>query len=509
MTWKSLLTTALVGTQRRPLNLEDSVEPFRNLVAQLEQQEPERALLALAGAMTLYQRAGQSAPIDTTPLLDPCEGDELPPCSTHAGLILQQILLMPMYTPHLQEWLEAAARSGQRVIEEYLPRFLTAFERRANLPEHFYDVLGKRGRWLAQQNPAWVYAVLPASDAEWELASFPARIEYLRSLRARAPVRGRALVELVWKRENADNRAALVRTLETGLNPDDETFLEAALDDRASSVSLHAAAVLANLQGAAYQQRMIQRANEFIDIHWQKHLLSRKLVIDASLPKVCDESMIRDGINPKPSTDSQLDTRAYWLSSIMGKLPLSYWLNGDWSPVDLVEAANETDDKIKGSLHSVLAKLAIREHHDALALALFENEGVIDHFKSAALSAMSPAVFNKYALKALEQERNSKGDGKIFQILSLSHVPYGWSPALTHAFLTTIAALVPQKNAAEVVAIAQAVREAAMTMVPDYVDELRALANAENKSKPTWTNVVKQAVSTLEFRWNMLKEFAR
>src|SRR4051794_11114747 len=132
--WNDLLTTALIGTERRALDLDNLPETFKDLAAQLEgndapHHDAERTLLALAGTMTLHRRVGQTPPLTDAPPLDSCALDDLPPCSPRAGLLLQQILALSQRGSHLQEWITLAAQAGQRVSEEYLPRFLTAFNR--------------------------------------------------------------------------------------------------------------------------------------------------------------------------------------------------------------------------------------------------------------------------------------------------------------------------------------------------------------------------------------------
>ena len=507
--WNDLLTTALIGTERRVLNLANLPETFRDLAAQLEGEDTEKTLLALAGAMTLHRRVGQSAPLDTTPLLDPCDLDDLPTCSPRAGLILQQILVMPQQKTHLQEWISLAARQGQRVREEYLPRFL-ADSQRPTLPDDFYVVIGKRGHWLAQQNEGWAYAVLPRNDTEWETARLPAKRIYLRRLRASDPARARALLESNWSREIAENRPPLLGTFHVNLSQDDEPFLERMLDDRTRVVRSIDTSLLAKLKDSAYSQRMIARRQQFIHLDWQKHLLSKKLVIDVTLPEICDESMIRDGIDPKPSTDSELGKRAYWLLGIAAKQSASFWLSGTWSAADLVQAISEMDDEVKTYLHKALANISECEHHDPLALALLESEQVAVGTRAQILQAVSPKMCEDFLIHALMHEKNSSRRKSIFEVTNLCKFSYTWSESLTRAFLAALPEmLAPHKNVHVTDSITAHMPAYMMFFSPDCVEAFRELANLETTRKPLWTNVVKHNAVTLEFRRDMLKEFAR
>ena len=501
--WNDLLTTALVGTERRTLDLDHLPEAFRELADQLEGEDAEKTLLALAGALTLHRRVGQTAPLDATPLLDPCDLDDLPPCSPHAGLILQQILALSQHGSHLQEWIMLAAWRGQRVSEEYLPHFLTSLTR-TTLPNHFYEVLGKRGRWLAQQNEGWSYAVLPQNDSEWENATVPARITYLSKLRASDPAHARALLESVWKSEKTGNRVQLLKTLEIGLNPSDEPFLETLLGNYSNGIHFDAEWNLAKLPTSAFSQRMSARAEKVVHIHRQ----NKKLVIDVTLPESWDESMGHDGIEQNPTTTGSFDLPTYWLFCIVQKLSSAYWLAGDWTADELVQAASEHPDWRK-MLLGAMSKTVEREHNDLLARALLKADLDIQD-ETLAFSGASSATREAFTLVALDQAVKTRDGTEAFNLLArLREFEQLWSKNFTLAFIHTVAQLLPGMAAPDLTRLSSLLSANVYRMSPACIDELQALAGVENKLKQVWSRAVKQAVSTLEFRRNMLKEFAR
>ena len=430
----------------------------------------------------------------------------MPPCSPHAGLILGQILALSIYSGHLQEWIAAAAGAGQRVSDEYLPRYLSYFERRNDLPEHFYDVLGKRGCWLARQNENWAYAVLPENDAEWELASLPARLHYSRRLRAADPSRGRALVESVWKSESAENRSRLIAAFEVNLNLSDEPFLEAALDDRANSVRSIAATLLARLDGSAYQQRMIERAKPLIRIGWKKQALGRKLMIDVALPEAVDESIIRDGIPSERPDGTKLEAGEYWLWAIAAKLSAAFWMSGDGSFGELVKAANDSSDA-RDLLLNALAQIAMREQNDELAAALLNLE--LDHETQRwAFKAASANTREAHALTLLANS-SPKDESPLLLLRYLCEIKHRWSKTLTHALLIYARKLIEQNpRTGTTYSYAAYLPVYAVCMAPDALPELRTL-EGDKKLDVHWAHALKQAVEILEFRRKMLEEFAR
>ncbi len=504
--WNELVTSALIGTERRAFTLDDLPEELREIAAQLEGQDSERVLLTLAGTLALYRRAGQAPQIDQTPLPDPCPPDTQPFCSPRAGQILQQILVLGNHAQHLPEWIEAAYNAHQRITPEYLPRFLVAFEKKSTLPDHFYDVIGARGRWLARQNPAWAYAVLPESDAEWETANINARIYVLRQLRATDPAHARALLEAVWSSEKAETRAALLSTYEIGLNLDDEPLLEKALDERAEAVCKAAAWFLAKLPGSAYQERMIARAQPLIQIT-RKH---KKLVIDLTLPDAPDKEAIRDGIPTEPPLVTKQTTSKYWLwSAVAARLPAAFWLNGDWSAHELVQAL-QNDPEWSEALLDMIALVAEREQHNQLAEALLDAQ-LSREAEVLALSVVRQAEYEAYIFHALDRMRHTETETVLTWLRKLASLNYNdpWGQQMTLAVISLLREVAPKLSAAAISMLVLNFPIFATQFAPSCISDLQALAEVETQNQYLWTYNVKRAVEILEFRQKMLKEFSR
>ena len=173
--WPDLVTTALLGTGRRPLpaNLPTSWgsdPPVATAVA-----DPAVRLLDLAARHRAAVRAGPSrtadpaAPDPTAP--DPTASDptaaappaDRSPCPAAAEQLLGDLLVRP--NPELiNVWLGCADRAGVGVPA-------SSWTRLARLAAHStgYDrqrlgrALGARGRWFLRQNPEWRRL---AADAE-------------------------------------------------------------------------------------------------------------------------------------------------------------------------------------------------------------------------------------------------------------------------------------------------------------------------------------------------------
>src|SRR6188472_4372767 len=212
--WQELVTSALLGTERRNSSVSSGDDALGKFLAKLDSQETEKQLLGAAAMLAVYRRAGALPQIDTTPLPEPCEPDEMPCCSGRAGQHLTT-MLNGQYAELLGEWLVTLAQAGKRVPEELLPAVLDLARGNPSFRLAVEPVLGKRGAWLAAQRSDWSAAFLLQPSEEdtsaWETGDRDTRLMMLAKLRTEGQAaRARELVQEVWAREGADTRATFV-----------------------------------------------------------------------------------------------------------------------------------------------------------------------------------------------------------------------------------------------------------------------------------------------------------
>lgn len=93
-------------------------------------------------------------------------------------------------------------------------------------------------------------------DETWGRFQKSDRLGYLRRRRGADPAAARTLLESVFANETASLRAHLLSGLEVGLGPEDRSFLEQALTDRAKSVRDAATSLMSRIPGtSAYEER--------------------------------------------------------------------------------------------------------------------------------------------------------------------------------------------------------------------------------------------------------------
>jgi hypothetical protein len=326
-TWQKLVTSAVIGTERRSVEALAAPAKLGAVLAQRDLGNQEKALLDAVAAVALYRRAGHIAQSDPpAEPAGPCPPDSVPECGEHATYHLSQ-MIGGQYRELLPEWLGALAHADCRVPAFYLPALLELGRNQTNMRPHLLPVIGQRGSWLARQNPEWRYAWGGAytedarsHTAVWETSERTARVTLLHQLRRTQPSEARELVESTWNEEKADDRAAFLGALEENVSLDDQPFLEAALDDRSKEVRRVAADLLSRLPGSQLVQRMIARVKPLITL---KKRLLRAPIIEVQLPDTCDKAMVRDGIEPKPP--GKLGEKAWWLQQMLAIVPPALW----------------------------------------------------------------------------------------------------------------------------------------------------------------------------------------
>jgi hypothetical protein len=361
LTYEDLVAAATVGLSHRPLQITALSGAADEHAGLLDPGDQAAALLDAAALLVAARRAGvRPGPGLARPPAAP--DDPAPELSARAADLLQAA-----GPGLLADLLGLAAEHGYRAPAPLLPALLDAAVRDRGLTTAVAGVLGARGRWLAGHRADWqrVADALPAASvpaasvpaasvpaasvpaasvpaasvpaASVPAASVPAgavrlgatapddpgvwdtgrraeRRAYLVELRERDPAAARELLAAGWSRETGDDRADLLAVLARGLSPDDEDFLEAALDDRKASVRAEAARLLARLPGSRFTRRAAERAAPLLRL--ERHGARRHLV--PSLAGGADAAAVRDGLSPGPRLFTQ----------IIAAAPLAGWVTG-------------------------------------------------------------------------------------------------------------------------------------------------------------------------------------
>ncbi|MFJ1472541.1 MULTISPECIES: DUF5691 domain-containing protein [Massilia] len=330
---RQLLKIGMARAGRPPAGLP---APLDALLPHDAAAAPEGALWLSLGALDLWERSGFIAPDQPAPAFVPASApDTLRPCPPRAQAVLT-LLLRDLHPAGLEaEWLRLLHRYGGHLPAHMLPKLLDAATRQPALRPALLPVLGERGHWLARVQAEWNWAAdIDAEAAPWDTGTPEQRVAALRDWRARDPQAALAALAAAWSSEPPDQRAALLAALAVGLGPDDEAFLEAALDDRRKEVRIAAQRLLARLPGSRLAQRMEGRLLPLLRIESDR--------IELTLPAALDAAMRRDGIGAAPHHG--LGEKAGWVVDMLAAADPHVWTRQfDRTPRACLELAGHSE----------------------------------------------------------------------------------------------------------------------------------------------------------------------
>ncbi|KOU39098.1 DUF5691 domain-containing protein [Streptomyces sp. WM6378] len=442
--WEELVTSALLGTDRRPAA-----------------GKPEE-LLDAAATQTLRRRAGL-VPATAGVRPQPAPPDERLALPEAARRRLGMLLADRSAPAHaggrrgsapdlgelLPQWLAVANERGLRAPSALLPALLDAARARTDLRPQALTFAGPRGLWLARLNPEWRFALRGASgsavlpdpgDAEsvrllWGEGLFAERVALLGAVRAYAPEAGRALLAATWATERAEDRLMFLDSLRDGLSAEDEPFLERALADRSRNVRATAAELLSALPGSALAGRMAQRAMTCVSLD----RTGDGTLISVEAPHECDAAMQRDGVAPRPPAGR--GERSWWLGQLVESAPLDTWPArlGGRTARDIV--ALPVADGWGEELHAAWCRAAVRQRDAEWSRALLgapsappgEGAGTASLAERAKLlSTLGEAERADWVARFI----SAHGLSEAFQLLGVCVVP--WAGALGRAVVDAL-----------------------------------------------------------------------
>lgn len=482
-------------------------------------EKREEALLGSAATYFLYERAGTNPAIDTSPLPTPAPAESLRPCSPRSRQHLTRLLDLK-YWEILQEWLEAANRAGKHAPEEKLPELLDLVENLSSFTTTIEAVLGERGRWLAAQNPTW--ALLAGIDSAparetWEIGSRARRVSFLKRLRASDSAQARELLQETWSGEGAEQRAALLNTFEQGLSLDDEPFLEEKLDDRSKEVRRVAADLLVKLPGSALVGRMIERADRVVSYDLRRKLLlnfgaNRKTALQMTSFETADAAMIRDGIEPKSGSRTMGD-KAWILYQLIAAIPPAYWLEA-WqaNPAALFKEAAESEwaealvrgwrDSLSRYPNGTWAEAFIRYWLSK------DRSRLADSFQPT-YSGLTYPQFEEMVFEAFQKDKELLYDRHPAVELLMGYKNSQWRPNLVRAVVKKLHECINSENAYQGRVQKGVLGALARHTPPEMADELADGWPEDSPNWPNWSRGVKEFLSLLQLRKDMLKEISR
>ncbi|MEU5371123.1 DUF5691 domain-containing protein [Streptomyces sp. NPDC005951] len=522
--WEELVTSALLGTDRRPPAPRGGPVPA----------DAPAALLDAAALHTVRRRAGllpavpEARPAPAAP--DP--RPTLPEAARHrlAHLLADRSApsgggrrgTAPDLTELIPQWLAIANRRGFRAPPALLPALLDAARARTDLRPQALAFAGPRGMWLAGLNPDWKFALrgsasgppqpdLTDPDAVarlWEEGLFAERVALLDTVRAQDPPAALALLATTWPAERAEDRLMFLDSLRSGLGNADEPFLEQALSDRSRNVRATAAELLSALPESALAGRMAARALSCV--HPDRTGAVAAIAVEA--PHECDADMQRDGVVAVPPTGR--GERSWWLGQLVEATPLGVWEERfGGRPAGEIVALPVADDWAD-ELHTAWCRAAVRQRNPRWSRALLGRPS-----EPVASGPGTASIAERSKLLAMLDEREraswvaefiaAHGLSEAFQLLGVCTVP--WAGPLGRAVVDALD--IARDGGSYPWSFSGVMGLAERCLDPAEADRLEVLTAAQDEQEDAspgaggyWSEAFQRLVSTLRLRAAMEAE---
>lgn len=331
----------------------------------------------------------------------------------------------------LTEWCALAKANGVVAEHRMLPALLAHGTARPGLRSAVVEVLGTRGRWLANTRPGWSWAsgAAPLVDEVplEEILDLPSaqRVRALRRKRKTDPAQVGAFIarEFVESRRSAD-RQVLISALETGLGPQDERLLEAALDDKAAGVHDEALRLLRNLGRTRLAARAAHRLRHGLRLT-ADGLDVRPDELWTGQPDAAElRDLMRDG------SEKGVAGR---IRAAAASVPPSYWTSTLKADDDKAAGILRRGPWAGALLRGVADQLAAAKDPRPWAVAAAET---LTGMEQLEMLAALPAEVAEQAVVAV-----SKGWHYDLLDHACAQLPAPWSPETTRALLHRYAAL--------------------------------------------------------------------
>jgi hypothetical protein len=272
--------------------------------------------------------------------------------------------------------------------------------------------------------------------------------------------------------------------------------------------------LLKRLPGSALVGRMMARANTAIEYVQPKKsflgLKSGKASFQVTPFETADPSMLRDGIEPKSSSRTMGD-KAYIIYQIVEAIPPAYWLER-WqaNPHALLRDAAESE----------YAEVLVRGWRDALhrhpnstwadvfmQYWLSRQEKKLKDYYQPVFSGLSYAQFEGLVFESFRKDTEALWDKHPATELVIGYNGEGdWRPELVQALVKSIKKRIASNNAYQWRLQKDGLKKLALHVPPGMAGELAEGWPEDSPNWSGWAKDVREFLSLLELRKEMLKE---
>ena len=227
--WKGVIDVALIGTEKKKLNLEVLPKPIASLLQEDQEKNPQQVFLNALSYLNFYNEQGK------TPI--PFDGDlnqhVIVESQAIAGdqylKIFNKIKELDHYQkePFLKDWIASIVKAGKIVSPDLIvPLLEFGAKLSKSARKEVLKVVGKKGRAVIPMAKHLPYQELDFSGAEWEEGSNSQRLELFKQMREEDPRQAILMLQASWDSEGLRTKKSYLNVIDDNLQVSDLAFIE-------------------------------------------------------------------------------------------------------------------------------------------------------------------------------------------------------------------------------------------------------------------------------------------
>ena len=471
--WNNIVNTALLGTDKKQISEAELpgelVEAFEQVNANTALDKEEKFLQASSIALN-YRQCGVSALLKDNVTIKEAAKEDSAYCDTIALQVLKDIL-QEQSNSLLRWWLSHCNSKRQIVDPEVIPDLFEIAITQKQLRPLIVACCGKRGEWLSSFNADWNFYVQETNEDIWQNGTTEQRKKVLQKLRETHPARAREWLQQTWPAENANNKAELLRQLETNISEEDATWLEGLLEEKGQKVKEIALALLKQIPTSSLVRNYWNILKQSIALKKEKTLLGMlsKTSLQIDLKGV-DDTIFKTGIerlsNLKEFTDDE-----FIIYQLIQFIPPQFWeTHFNCSSEQIIGYFQK--DKLSKKFLTAFIKSVIRYRDSQWAMAFMQKS---EEFHIDLIPILREQEQDNYCLSFFEKESDN-----IIRVAAQREKE--WSVDLAKAIFKHAAKHIYQYNK-------QFYNECIHLIPSEMVNELEKFAPAEEHLQNAWSNM--------------------
>ncbi len=501
MIWKSLVKTALLGTERSAISIE--TKSFLEAQGIHASNEPAQILLEAAALFSQMNKAGRPLKTFEGEMPAIVGDDDEKPCSAKSTHHLK-LILDGTFPEALPEFIAHLNHNNKQLPPTSLPKLLEECKAEPEMWQKINKAIGRRGKWLMQLNPDWAILIAEPNIQLWRTGNKMERLGLLKYLREQNPGSAISILQETWNEENVQNKVDFLKVFEIGISKNDELFLEDCLYETRKEVRQIAARLLARIPDSALVERMHWRVTSSMNI--------KNGVLEIYLPEELDETAIRDGISVK-STAYKSGMKAGWFGQMMSKVPPGAWETYFEKPPSEILKIFAKSDWIGMLVQSIVEATILHKNETWMRaiLELWLEHGDYPIWQISAMNDLLEIIpndlFNQIALRSLKQNKGLlEENSPVSKLLKIGK--HDWNDDLTLLIVKRFQIWL--RNASTFYwntwHYKKMLQSAAFRCNPALYDALKSGWDYQSPAWGMWEPEVEQFLRILVFRREMIAE---